>query len=434
MQQLNHFTRLDAQRITEIAAAVQSPFYLYDEGTIIDRCKDVLSMPNAFGLCVRYAMKANPGKSILRLVAGQGLLIDASSMMEARRAQLAGIHLNKIILTAQEVPAGEDHEALKQMMLGGLLYNVCSLRQLREIGPFAAEHSIDLSIRVHPGVGTGESASRNTGDHYSCFGIHLRDVPEALDYANSLGIRFVQVHEHIGSGGDPQMWRENIDLELSFIREYFPDAHTVSFGGGLSEARMPGETAADVQMLGLYAKEKIELFYKETGRKLRMEIEPGTYIMANAGYVVTRVMDKKNTGEGGFNFLILDGGMDMNARPIMYGSVHPYYVVSRDGRLLFSEYRDMEAGGYEAVVAGRCCESGDCQSLTMQGLSYPRKMAEPEIGDYVLIGGAGAYCSSMAPFNYNSFLQAPEVLFKMDESFELIRKRQTMEQLLQNEL
>jgi diaminopimelate decarboxylase len=436
MNKLNSFSKLDSKVVLAAKENYGTPIYLYDESLIVERCKATLAMPNAYGIGVRYAMKANSGKSLLRIISGQGLMIDASSLNEAKRAHLAGIPLKDIFLTTQEIPDGKERKDLEEMMLKGLKYNVCSMEQLHRIGEFAKDNKIDLSIRIHPGVGSGESASRNTGDKYSCFGVHLSDVDQALRYAEERSLQFTEVHVHIGSGGDPEVWRQNIDLELGIIEKYFPDCHTVSFGGGLKEGRMPGEIFADIQALGEYAKQQIEKFYEKNGRKLKMEIEPGTYIVANSGYAVTTVVDKKQTGADGFNFIIVDGGMEINARPLIYGSRHPFYIVSKTGELLSSDYdaAAMENSDYEAIVVGRCCESGDSQSLDSDHNILTRTMAEPEIGDILVIGGAGAYCSSMTPFNYNSHTQIPEVLFTKSGELKLIRKGQTLEQIVENEL
>ena len=435
MERLNNFSTVDSTVITKVAETLGTPAYLYDEALLIQKCRELKAMPNAFGLTVRYAMKANSNKSILKIISAQGLLFDASSLNEVRRAFFAGIAYSDIMLTTQEAPIKSDRVDLESMILKGLKYNVCSLHQLHLIGDFAAANDIKLSMRVHPGVGSGESSTRNTGDNYSCFGVHLSDVHKALEYAAEKGIMFDHVHVHIGSGGDPKAWRDNIDRELGFVETYFPSATSVSFGGGLKEARMPGETAADVHSLGAYAKEKIEEFYQKTGRKLKMEIEPGTYIAANAGYAITQVIDKKKTGENGLSFIIADGGMEINTRPLLYASRHPFYIVSENGALLSSEFTlDKLDGNYEAVIVGKCCESGDAQSLDDDGLGVPRKIAEPEIHDYVVIGGAGAYCSSMSPMNYNSHTQIPEVLLTTQGELTLIRRRQTLEQILENEV
>ena len=418
-----------------ILAAVKefgSPLYLYDEKTIVEKCRQVQNMPHAFGLTVRYAMKANSSKALLQLIERQGLFFDVSTLNEARRAHFAGTPYSKMMLTTQEVPQENDRTDLEKMILSGLKYNVCSLRQLELIANFANKNRTMLSMRVHPGSGTGESATRNTGDEYSSFGVHLSDIDKALQIANNKGLIINQVHVHVGSGGDPEVWRENVDRELGFVEQYFSDAEIVNFGGGFKEARMPMEKAADIQQLGNYAKMRVEEFYERTGRKLHVAIEPGTFIIANAGFLVTTVLDKKSTGPNGFDFLILNAGMDANTRPLLYGSEHPFYVISKDGQLLSSEEDD--SNKRPQVVVGRCCESGDSQCLDSTGKAYPRKMAELDFNDYIVIGGTGAYCSSMSPFNYNSSQQLPEILVYNKEELRQIRKRQSLEEIMLNEI
>jgi len=432
MKRLNEFSKFDSEAAAQAADNYGTPLYIYDESLILERCKECTEMPQAYGLVVRYAMKANSNRTILRLITDAGLHLDASSLNEAVRANLAGVPYEKIMLTTQEIYSGTQRETLEKLLMSGLKYNACSLYQLQLIGKFASANNIDIGLRIHPGIGSGESATRNTGDDYSCFGIHLSDVPEAHKIASQTGLVFRHIHVHIGSGADTKMWRQNIDLLLGIIEKHFTDADTVCFGGGLKEARMPGEYAADVPLLGSYAKMQIEDFYNRTGRKLKMEIEPGTYIVANAGYAVTRLIDKKKTARS--NFIITDGGMEINSRPLLYGSKHPFYIVSGDGKRVISSEFDETKHDFEAVVAGKCCESGDCQTLDMDGHAVARNMVEPSIGDIVVIGGVGAYCSSMSPYNYNSHMQAPEVLFTGKGKLELIRKRQTLEQMLENEI
>ena len=434
MDLLNDNSNIDSKIILDAAKQYGTPFYLYNEQVIMDNCRILLSMPNAYGLGVRYAMKANSNKSILKTVSAQGLMIDASSMNEVRRAHIAGIGYKDILLTTQEVPFEDEKLALMDMINGGLKYNVCSLKQLHNIGDFAAANKVKLAMRIHPGIGSGESATRNTGDNYSCFGIHLSDLDKALEYAKDKGLVFDLVHVHIGSGADPLVWQSNIDSELKIIEKYFPEAETVNFGGGLKVARMPDEKAANIEELGLYVKEKIEEFYHKTKRKMKMEIEPGNHVVALAGFIVTTVIDKKKTGRQGLNFLVLDGGMELNARPLLYAARHPFYIVSKAGALLSSEFDPDLKSDYMAVPVGRCCESGDSQSLDTSGLCVPRKMAEPQPGDLFLIGGAGAYCSAMSVANYNSHVQAPEILYNSAGNLEVIRSRQTLGQLLENEI
>lgn len=430
MEAISGFGNVTSEIIAKVAEEFGTPSYLYDESVILQKCRKILNMPNAFGLKPRYAMKANSNRTLLQLITNQRFDLDASSLNEVRRAKMAGIGFDKVMLTTQEVPLGKDRKFLESFMEKGLKYNVCSLRQLE----LTESSSQPLSMRIHPGVGSGESATRNTGNKYSCFGIHLSDLEYALGLAKGKGIIFDQVHVHIGSGGDPEKWKENVDRELGFIEKYFPDAKTVNFGGGLREARMPDEIPADTQALGEYAKQRIEEFHQKTGRKLVMEIEPGTYIVANSGYLITTVIDKKQTGPDGFEFVVTDGGMEVNTRPLLYGSTHPFYVISKEGKLLSSEFREDSSLRKKLCAVGRCCESGDSQSLDEQRHIVPRDMADPKFGDYVVIGGCGAYCSSMSPFNYNSHTQAPEVLLKENGKLDLIRRPQTLNQIIENEL
>ncbi|HDQ45231.1 MAG TPA: diaminopimelate decarboxylase [bacterium] len=435
-RQITPFGKVTTDVIIRAAQEFGTPLYLYDESVIVRKCAEALSMPSAFGLTVRYAVKANASRALLQLIHAQGLQLDLSTLYEARRAILAGIPCDRMMLTSQQVPGGKDREDLESMIRNGLTYTVCSLRQLTLISDFASRHGIPLALRINPGVGAGESVTRNTGDNYSSFGIHLAALDRAAELIRDRGLTVRQVHVHIGSGGDPDMWRDNIDRELQITEKYFPDADTVNLGGGFREARMPDETAADIQVLGEHARDRFEDFARRTGRKLHMVIEPGTLIMANAGYVVARVVDEKWSGPTGFEFIIIDAGMEINTRPLLYGSRHPFYIVSENGTLLSSEY-DLNAMKYELdfrVVVGRCCESGDSQSLDHQGHIIPRMMADPEIGDLFVIGGTGAYCSAMSLANYNSLVKAPEVLLRTDGTLRLIRKRQTLKQVVEDEL
>lgn len=196
---------------------------------------------------------------------------------------------------------------------------------------------------------------------------------------------------------------------------------------------MPDEKRADIQALGSYAKQRLEGFNFKTSRRLLMEIEPGTYVIALAGFLVLSVLDKKDTGPDGFRFLVADGAMEVNLRPFLYGSCHPFSVVTRTGNLLST---DFDTGGSKKpfVVVGRCCESGDALTLDEAHHIVERPIAEPQTGDYLVAGGCGAYCSAMTPFNYNSHTQIPELLLTEAGETKLIRKAQRLEQVVQNEM
>jgi diaminopimelate decarboxylase len=212
--------------------------------------------------------------------------------------------------------------------------------------------------------------------------------------------------------------RLSLDIALRL-----PDVRTLNLGGGFKVARMAGESATDLREVGAVVRDEIEAFAARTGRRLHLEIEPGTFLVANAGVVVATCIDVVDTGPDGYRFAKLDAGMPEVTRPSMYGAQHPITVLSG------------ERPAARVVFVGPCCESGDVLTPAPgdpEALA-PREVPTPAIGDVVVIGGAGAYCASMATINYNSYPQAPEVLRRRDGSFELIRRRQTLAQVLENE-
>lgn len=142
---------------------------------------------------------------------------------------------------------------------------------------------------------------------------------------------------------------------------------------------------------------------------------------------MTRVDDKVDTGPKGFTFLKLDTGMDSNTRPSLYGSRHPLVTVKQNPS-------DSSSKTAEYVVVGHCCESGDVFTQKEGGEPMTRIMGESTIGDYVVMEGVGAYCSSMSTKNYNSFPETPEVLVTNSGEFKLIRKKQTIEEIYKNEI
>jgi diaminopimelate decarboxylase len=196
--------------------------------------------------------------------------------------------------------------------------------------------------------------------------------------------------------------------------------------------RNPGEKTTDLQEIGRPVVEAFQSFAAETGRQLQLEIEPGTYLVAMSGALVSTVQDKVvTTGDSGHVFLKLDAGMTDVLRPSLYGAIHPMTVLPGSGK-----EEDVGSETESAVVVGHCCESGDLMTPApgQPEALEERVMRKAEIGDILVIDGSGAYCSGMSTKNYNSFPEAPEVLVDDDGHPHLIRKKQTLEQIFQNEL
>ncbi len=397
-----------------------TPLFVYDERTLERRAREVLAFPNAFGLTARFAMKSLPNAAVLRLFHRLGLRIDASSGYEAERALRAGIPAADIQITAQELP-----KDLEGLIRQGCAFNACSVLQLNEYGRLFP--NTEVSVRVNPGLGSGHSNRTNVGGPSASFGIWHEHLDEAHGVAARHGVRITGMHTHIGSGSDPEMWVHCAGLSLD-IAARMPEVTRLSLGGGYKIARMSTEKEANLQDIGGRMSAQFEAFALEHGRKLHLEVEPGTYLVANAGALICTVIDVVDTGASGNIFIKIDGGMTENTRPSLYGAQHPIVVVPNEAGAARGE------GDY--LVAGHCCESGDTFTPAPdnpEGLG-PRRLTRPEAGDALVMEACGAYCSSMSTKNYNSFPECAEVLLKADGTPQLIRRRQTLDQILENEV
>ncbi|MDD5581642.1 MAG: diaminopimelate decarboxylase [Candidatus Marinimicrobia bacterium] len=410
------FEFLTPERAFKLAKTVGTPTYIYDEGELCHAAKDVLNFPHAFGFKARYAIKANPNAYILRLFDKLGLHFDASSGYEAERAMLVGINPEKIQITAQEYPKN-----LKYLLEKGVLFNATSCLQLEMFGnEFPGK---EVSIRVNPGIGSGHNNRTNVGGLSSSFGIWHEWIPEVKKIAEKYGLTVTKLHTHIGSGSDPKTWEKVVNLSLNAVKK-FPHVHTLNLGGGYKIARTATEKSTDLLVIGLTVKKAFETFYKETGRKLDLEIEPGTYLVAKAGILLSKIIDKVSTGKDGYTFLKLDTGMNDMTRTTLYGAIHPVKIYPANGILP----KEKET----VVVVGHCCESGDIFTPVPgdpEGI-LPIELPKSRVGDLLAFGVAGAYCASMSLINYNSFPQIPEVLIALDGKFILLRKRQSLQDMI----
>eukprot|EP00873_Tetraselmis_striata_P018583 jgi/Tetstr1/438847/TSEL_027356.t1 len=412
------FLRPEAAR--EVAKQYGTPAYVYDMATLRAQASAALAFPNPFGLTVRFAMKAAPNAAVLKLFHSMGLHIDASSGYEVRRAMAAGFAAEQISLSTQELPT-----FFAELLQQGVKLNACSLEQLERYGQ--AFPGAEVGLRVNPGLGSGGTGRTNVGGPASSFGIWHELLPQAKEIVAKYDLKVVRIHTHIGSGSDPTVWQRVANLNMDTVKQ-FPDVVTLNMGGGYKVARMSTEKNTDLQVIGAPAKEALEAFAEETGRKLHLEIEPGTFLLANACSVLSTVQDMTSTGAEGHTFLKLDAGMTDVLRPSIYGAQHPLVVVKGEG--------NSASGVSSYVVVGHCCESGD---ILTPGPDDPeavteRKMKTAEVGDLLVIEGSGAYCSSMSTKNYNSYPEIPEVMLDTEGNLHCIRKRQTLEQILENEM
>jgi len=408
---------LSAAKAEEVRQRFGTPCYVYDLVGLEAAARRALAFGAPYGLTLRYAMKANPSRGILGVFRALGLHIDASSDWEVERALVAGFAPEQILLTSQ-MPS----RRLAEHIARGIRLNACSLHQLEAVGRAAPGRAI--AVRMNPGLGSGSTKRTNTGGPAASFGIwhdYLGDV-KAVAARHGLTIR--TLHTHIGSGTDPEVWKRATRMTLDLVAQ-LPDVKVVNLGGGFKVGRMPEEPTVDIAEVGSHVRGELEAFRERDGRALSLEIEPGTYLVAQAGVVVATCVDVVDTGKDGYLFAKLDTGMTEVTRPSLYGAQHPVDVVGGAGR---------EPAA--VVFVGPCCESGDVLTPAPGDPETlgPRWLPRPRIGDLVLVGGAGAYCSAMSTINYNSYPQAPEVMLEPDGRLTLLRQRQTFEQMLANEM
>ena len=378
--------------IMQLAIEHGLPLFIYDRVYLRDRAQQLMALDLPFGLTSRYAVKANNHPEIVALLNAEGLHFDASSSYEATELLEQGIQGEKISLSSQQ-PAHN----LAKLLTAGVHYVATSLHQL-ELFIQEAPKGVSVGLRVNPGLGAGHNNRTTTGGANSSFGLWNAYLPQALEMAKNADVRITRLHIHIGSGADPKMWGEVIKTALDIVRQ-MPDVATLDIGGGFKIHRYGDEHEANMAEIANVFGTELKVFAEETGRRLHLEIEPGTWLVAHAGTLVAQVVDIVDTGADGHTFLRLNTGMNDIIRPSMYGAQHQIDTL-KDAT---------ETDEY--VVVGHNCETGDILTPAAgdpEGLE-PRLMKKAAIGDMVAIHDTGAYCRSFAVHGYNSYPSAKEV-------------------------
>ncbi len=396
----------------EIARRFGTPVYSYEAEVITARVADLES----FDL-VRYAQKASSNIHLLRLLRAQGVAVDAVSAGETERALRVGYRgtgePSDLVLTADLL----DEEALALVLRHQIPVNAGSVDMLRQLGRHSPGHRVWL--RINPGFGHGHSLKTNTGGESSKHGIWHEDLELALSVVDEHGLDLVGLHMHIGSGTDFEHLALVAGAMVELVGRADRDIQAISAGGGLPVVYGPGDRGIDLAAYFAVwdgARSEIE---QQLGHPVSLEIEPGRYLVAEAGQLIARVYAVKETPLA--RFVLVDAGFNDLVRPAMYGSYHEITVVRADGRVA-------RGAVGPTVVGGPLCESGDVFTQEEGGLVVPRGLPEARVGDYVVFGNAGAYGSSMSS-NYNSRGLAAEVLVEGGEP-RLIRRRQTIDDLL----
>ena len=401
------------------ASEYGTPLWLYDRATIERAVSDVKVFDN-----VRFAQKACPNLSIVALIKKLGCVVDAVSAGEIVRALKAGFKggqekgkVPEIVYTADIF----DKDALELVKKYDIHVNVGSPDMIQQLADFGVKS--ELTLRVNPGFGHGHSSKVNTGGPLSKHGVWHEQIKDCIKLAQSNGMWITGLHMHIGSGSDFEHLSKVCDAMCDASRRLGSHLRTISAGGGLPIPYHEEEKGNRIDVKAYYdlwdkARKNIQ---QSIGHDVNLEVEPGRYLVAESGFLMTEIRAVKKQGDN--LFYLLDAGFTDLVRPSFYGSYHGISIVPRDGR----EMNEM----VDAIVAGPLCESGDVFTQEEGGFVVTRKLPKAKVGDLLILHDAGAYGAAMSS-NYNSRRYAGEVMFTKGE-LKVIRERQTFEQLLQND-
>lgn len=406
-------TEISGLSVGQLSEKFGTPFYVYEAKTIRERIAQLKQFD-----VIRFAQKANSNIAVLNLMREEGVVVDAVSSGEVHRARAAGYSVgggaHQVVYTADIF----DREALDLVVDQDIPVNCGSPDMIAQLGKRAPGR--EITLRINPGFGHGHSNKTNTGGQSSKHGIWHDQLEECVDLANEHGLKVAGLHMHIGSGTDFEHLSQVCDAMKQTALKVGSSIHTISAGGGLPTPYRDSDQPLDIdRYYQLWDATRKEL-EAEFGHSVSLEIEPGRFLVAESGYLVTEIRAIKTMGEN--LFYLVDAGFNNLARPILYGAYHPMSVA-------FAGESTEET--QNVIVGGPLCESGDIFTQEEGGFVCSRELPKASVGDFLVIECAGAYGFVMSS-NYNSKPMAAEVLIDGGEAH-LVRKRQSPEDIVAGE-
>lgn len=392
--------------ILDICKEFGTPLYVYDADKI---SAQILNLKNAFSeneVRIKYAAKALSNISILRYIREQGCGIDVVSINEAKLALKAGYKPNDIMFTPSCVDFNEVIEGVDM----GVYINLDNLSVLEKFGK---QYSSDYPccIRLNPHILAGGNYKISTGHGNSKFGISVFQMPQILETVSKYKINVNGLHIHTGSEiSETDVYLKMSEILFGVARD-FPSLKFIDIGSGFKVAYKENDNVTNIYDLGLKLGKAFREFYESYGQKLELWVEPGKYLVSEAGYLFVKTNVVKSTPS--VTFAGVNSGLNHLIRPMMYDAYHEIINVSNptgDQKLY--------------TVVGNICETDT--------LGADRKLNEVREGDILAIMNTGAYGYSMAS-TYNSRFRPAEVMIKNGKA-KLIRQRDTFEDLLRGQV
>ena len=397
---------MEIRDLLSITHTFGSPVYVYDANKISSQyerlTKAFAAVPS---LRINYAMKALSNVSILKLMRKLGAGLDTVSIQEVKLGLHAGFAPEQIIFT----PNGVSMEEIEEAASLGVQLNIDNLSILEQFG--SKHPQVPVCIRINPHVMAGGNANISVGHIDSKFGISIHQIPHILRIVENTKMHINGIHMHTGSDIldiDVFLYAAEILFDTA---KHFRELKFIDFGSGFKVPYKEGDIQTDIEELGERLGQRFLEFCKLYGRNLTLAFEPGKFLVSEAGFFLVKVNVVKQTTST--VFAQIDSGFNHLIRPMFYGATHFIENISNpEGKKRFYS------------VVGYICETDTFASN--------RQIAEVSEGDILCFRNAGAYCYTMAS-NYNSRPRPAEVLW-IDGQAKLIRKAETFEDLLRNQV
>jgi diaminopimelate decarboxylase len=392
--------------ITEIVEKFSTPFYLYSPRTLLDHFRKIKAAFKEIDPLICFSMKSNSNLNICKILVDAGAGLDMVSGGELYKAKKIGCPAERIVYAS----VGKSEEEIEKAIRSGiLLFNVESVPELIMIDTVAKrlKKRPNVALRLNPDVKADTHDYITTGTKEKKFGIDFKTAEDVFDNANKYSsVALKGVHLHIGSQiTETKPYVETITKTLAFLEKSSVQIEWFNIGGGfgINYKEDKAKTA------GEFADKIIPLL---ADKPFKIILEPGRFIVGNAGILVCKVLYVK-TGTTGKKFAIVDAGMSDLIRPTLYNAYHEILPVVQ---------QKTEVSKYDIV--GPICESGDY-------LALDRELPEIMAGSYLAVMSAGAYGYVMAS-NYNSRPRPAELLVVGGE-VKIGRSAETQRDLIRGE-
>lgn len=394
-------------KVLDICSQFGTPLYVYDGNKIAQQVNSLNEAFKGVNMKIKYACKANTNISILKLMKSLDVDLDVVSPQEMHLGFHAGFDATRITFTSSGVSFDEIEECIDNKVL----INIDNLPTLELFGQKYG-NSQPVMLRIRPNVTGGGNAKIMTGHSGSKFGIAVEQKDDILALVEKYNLNVTGLHQHTGSDiKDGQTFVDAAEVMLNLAHS-FPNLTAIDFGGGFKVAYKEGDAVTNMIDLGQKLTERFKNFCKKYGRELEMWFEPGKYLVSESGYLFANTnIVKQNPLK---TLIGLNTGLNHLIRPMMYDAYHEVINVSKAGNENNTTYD----------VVGYICETDD--------FAIDRLLPEAEANDIICFLNAGAYGFTMSS-NYNARFKPAEVLVYNDK-VNLIRKRETMEDILNNQI